>query len=128
MKPEKEAFMIHLLSRGAEWLLVAGALCLALWSGRALADLVPTQEAAAATQAEAARERVMAFAQRPGVASELQAYGLAPDEARSRVDAMSDAEVIALAGRLDALPAAGALSNEQLLIVVLLIILIAVLL
>jgi len=108
--------VINLLSRWVEWLLVALVLCMALWSGRALADLIPAQ----ATQ-EVTAPRIE-------VIQQLEAYGIAPEHARQRVDAMNDAEVAALADKLDALPAAGAASNEQVIIVVLLVVLLLILL
>ncbi len=88
---------------------------------------IATEAAAAPGQATAARERIRALAERPELAGQLQVMGIAPAEALRRVDAMSDTEVVALAGRLDALPAGGALSNEQLVLVVLLVVLILIL-
>ena len=41
------------------------------------------------------------------MASQLQALGISPQEARERVAALTDAEVASLAGRIDALPAGG---------------------
>jgi hypothetical protein len=109
------------------WLVISLALCLALASGKAFGGPIATEAAAAPGQAAAARERVKALAERPELARQLQALGIAPAEAQRRVDAMSDTEVAALAGRLDALPAGGALSNEQLVLIVLLVVLILIL-
>jgi uncharacterized protein DUF6627 len=53
--------------------------------------------------------------------------GIAADEARARVDAMTPAEVAQVAGRLDSLPAGGAMSDRDLLLVVLLVVLILIL-
>jgi hypothetical protein len=74
------------------------------------------------------RERVKALMERPEVVEELQKMGIAPAEARARVDAMTPAEVAQVAGRLDSLPAGGAMSNRDLLLVILLIVLLVVLL
>jgi len=109
------------------WLAVSIVLCLALASSRAFGGTIGTEAAAAPAQAAAARERVKALVQRPELARQIQLLGIAPGQAQDRVDAMSDAEVLALAGKLDALPAGGALSNEQLLLVILLVVLIAIL-
>ena len=46
--------------------------------------------------------------------------------ARGRVDAMSDAEVLQLAGKLDAAIAGGALTNEQLLLVIIILLLVII--
>lgn len=89
----------------------------------AQAGVVGTDEALAAVE----RERVKELVQRPELARELQALGVAPGDAAARVDAMSDAEVRELAGRLDALPAGGALTTNELLILVLVLILVALL-
>jgi len=119
--------MNHQLGEWLAWLVISLALCLALASGKAFGGPIATEEAAAPAQAAAARERVKALVSRPELARQLQVLGIAPEQAQSRVDAMSDGEVAALAGRLDSLPAGGALSNEQLVLVILLIVLIIVL-
>ena len=53
------------------------------------------------------REQVTAFLQRADVRQALQAQGVQADAAVARVDAMSDAEVAQLAGRIDQAPAGG---------------------
>ena|SRR5687767_1166151 len=73
------------------------------------------------------RERVKAMLQRPDVAKEMEKFGIAQQDASARVDAMTDAEVLQLAGRLDALPAGG-LSNQEWLIVIILILLVIIIL
>jgi len=61
--------------------------------------------------AMSSRTAVMDVLARPEVVSQLQAQGIDPQDARDRVSAMSDSEVQALRGELDALPA-GASSNS----------------
>ena len=119
--------MIRQVGEWLAWLVVALAACLALASGKAFGGTIGT-EAAAPTAAQVARERVKALAQRPELEKQMKAAGIAPEEAGKRIDAMSDAEVLSLAGRLDQLPAGGAISNDQLIIVILLVVLIAILL
>ena len=109
------------------WLVISLAICLALASGKAFGGSIATEAAAAPAQAAAAREQVKAMAVRPELARQLQLLGIAPEQVQGRVDAMSDSEVVTLAGRLDALPAGGALSNEQLVLIILLVVLIAIL-
>jgi len=82
----------------------------------------------AAVKPSSERERVNAMLARPDVAKELQKMGIAPADAAARVKAMSDTEVAQLAGRLDSLPAGGALSNQELLIIIIIIQLVALLL
>jgi hypothetical protein len=74
------------------------------------------------------RERVKAMLERPEVAQQLQKMGLDAKDAAARVDAMSDSEVSQLAGRIDALPAGGVLSNDQLIVLLLLILILVLLL
>ena len=52
-----------------------------------------------------ARQRVESFFQRQDVQRELRAQGIDPEEALSRVGALTDAEVEHVAGQLDRLPA-----------------------
>jgi hypothetical protein len=86
---------------------------------QAYAGMIPTEGSE--------RDRVMALIERPEVAQQLEKMGIPLGEAKDRVAAMSEAEVASLAGRLDALPAGGALSNQDFLII-LIIVLIVVLL
>src|SRR6266702_3710572 len=83
--------------------------------GPANADLVGTDEAAAAAQSSEDRERVRAFTSRPEVAGQLQAAGVSPEQAQARVRAMSDEEVRAIAAKLDALPAGGIIGTQAML-------------
>jgi uncharacterized protein DUF6627 len=53
------------------------------------------------------RDQVRSFLNRADVQAALQAQGVDPNAARARVDALSDDEVVALANRIDQLPAGG---------------------
>ena len=64
-------------------------------------------------------------ASHPDVVQALKKVGVDAIAAQARVDAMSDAEVAQISNVVDLLPAGGALSNEQ-LIVILLIVLILI--
>ena len=98
-------------------------MALILAAPQAQAGMIATDEAV-----QPQRERVKALLERPEAAKQLEKMGIAPQDAASRVDAMSDAEVSQIAGRIDSLAAGGALSNEQLLIIILLVVLLLVLL
>jgi|GEM_PF-2737761 len=76
----------------------------------------------AAEQSE--RERLKALVARPEVARKLEALGVAPEEARSRIDALTDAEVSALAARIEAAPAGGLSTQEWLLVIIAILLLI----
>lgn len=74
------------------------------------AAIVSTQDAVAASVASTAtgeRERVIGFLSREEVRKSIEAQGVDPHDAISRVQAMSDEEVQQLAGRIDQLPAGG---------------------
>jgi hypothetical protein len=91
------------------------------------AGVIATEDATAGAQAQGERERIKALVARPEVAKQLQALGVPPENAQSRVDAMTDSEVRTLAGRLDALPAAGAFSDWQWVMILIGVIIIALL-
>ena len=74
------------------------------------------------------RERVKALLARPEVAAGMQKMGIAPGDAAKRVDAMTDEEVRTLAGRLDAVPAGGALSTQEWLLIILVILIVIIIL
>lgn len=62
---------------------------------------------AAPTTGATSRQRVEAFLARNEVRAEMEKNGVDPSAASARVAALSDAEVDALAGKLDSLPAGG---------------------
>jgi hypothetical protein len=74
------------------------------------------------------RERVMTLVERPEIAQALEKMGIPADQAKARVGAMSEAEVASLAGKLDALPAGGALSNQDFLFIIIVVLLVVILL
>lgn len=73
--------------------------------GVAQAAMVGTEAMMAGEQAQTARDQVQSFLQRVDVQQALQAQGVNADEALSRVNSLSDAEVVALAAKIDQLPA-----------------------
>jgi hypothetical protein len=103
-------------------MIVALGFALALAIPQANAEMISADRAQAGDE----RSRVKALVERPEAAQALQKMGIAPREAAARVDAMSDAEVRQLAGRLDALPAGGALSNEQLLLIIIILLIVII--
>ena len=73
----------------------------------AMAGMIGTDEAVSAASAQTQRAALMATLSRSDVASQLQAQGVDPQSAKDRVASMTDQEVAALSGRIDALPAGG---------------------
>ena len=104
------------------WVVLAFGLAAALLMPQAHAGLIGTDEAAVQDE----RARVKALLERPELAKGLEKMGIAPREALGRVDAMSDEEVLQLAGRLDAAIAGGQMSNETLLLIIIIILLIVI--
>jgi hypothetical protein len=104
-------------------MVLALGLAAVLAAPRAHGEMITTE----APQAGGERARVKAMLERPEVAREMQKMGIPPEQAAARVDAMADAEVRQLAGRLEALPAGGALSTEQWLLVIIVVLLVLIL-
>jgi len=71
------------------------------------AAMVGTTDVLSAQQKNIERQKVKMFLKRQDVTHQLQAWGVNPEEAMERVDAMTDAEVTALADKIDNLPAGG---------------------
>ena len=73
------------------------------------------------------RNRLKAMLERPELAKALEKNGLTAEDAKARVDAMADDEVLQLAGKLDsALAGAQRVTNEQLLLIIIIILLIII--
>jgi hypothetical protein len=86
---------------------------------RARAELVATADAvAAASGAGAARARLAGWLARDDVAREIERLGIAPEEARRRVTALSDGEVTALAERIDQAPAGAGFGSVVLVVAI----------
>jgi hypothetical protein len=71
------------------------------------------------------RERVKALVARPEIAKQLEKQGVLPKDVQSRIDALTDSEVLALAGRIDALPA-GAFSDQNWLLIIIIVLLLVI--
>ena len=106
------------------WIVLAFGLAAALLMPQAHAEMIATDE----VQAQDERARVKAMLERPELSKALEKMGIRPGEAGARVDAMNDAEVLQLAGRLDAAIAGGQISNETLLLIIILILVLVILL
>jgi hypothetical protein len=99
-------------------------LAIGLPMGHAQAGIVATGEA---VPQQSERERIKALVARPEVAKKLETLGVLPKDAQARIDALTDAEVVTLAGRIDALPA-GAMSDQNWLLVIIAVLLLLILL
>jgi hypothetical protein len=72
-----------------------------------LAALIGTETVLDAAQGQEARENITRILAREDVQRVFRMQGISPEEAKARVNALSDAEVVGLAKRLDQLPAGG---------------------
>ncbi len=95
----------------------AAFLCTAFVGLPAQAGLIGTDKAVAPPP-QSERDRVKALVARPEVAKKLESLGVPPSDAQARVDALTDEEVHTLAANLDALPAGGLATQEWLLIII----------
>jgi hypothetical protein len=95
---------IH-LNRNIARILVVSMCSLGLPVPVAQAELVATEAAGQAWLP--ARERLGSLLDRTDVRAALERHGVSADDARARVNALSDDEVERLAARFDSLPAAG---------------------
>ena len=100
--------------------LVAGVFSLLVQPARA--DIVATGEIVSQQQVQADRDRVADFMSRDGVEQSLKALGVDPEMAKKRAAALTDEEVRLIAGKLDLLPAGGALSQTDWILILLLFI------
>ncbi|MCD6042103.1 MAG: hypothetical protein K0R40_1706 [Burkholderiales bacterium] len=91
-----------------------------------LAIAFPASAGMIATPAQDERSRVKAMLERPELQTEMQKMGIVPSEAAARVDAMNDAEVLQLAGKLDQAAAGGQVGDRTLLLILLIILLIII--
>ncbi len=83
----------------------------------AMAGMIGTQDMVAGSTAQTNRATVTAALSRADVATQLQSHGIDLDTAKARVASMTDQEVNALAGQIDALPA-GAVSGWAVAIII----------
>ena len=91
------------------------------------AEMVGTDAVSTQNQVELDRAKVQSFVDRANVKERLQAMGVSGLLAKDRVAALSEEEVHSLAQRIDSMPAGGALSNNDLIIVLLIALLVALL-
>ena len=95
--------------------------CLVLSALPARAEMIGTTQLLAPS-ADLQRARVDALLERADVQRQLEAYGVSPDDAAGRVASLTPAELQVLASRMDSLPAGGDLSNLELVLIILLIV------
>lgn len=71
------------------------------------AAMVDTEAVLKARDVASARQQVRVYLQRDAVAAQLEAWSVPARQARARVDAMTDEEILELARRIESMPAGG---------------------
>ena len=99
-----------------------GALGIGSYTVPAGAEMIGTGRA---MPQQSERERMRALVARPEVAQKLETLGVLSKDAQARIDALTDSEIVSLAGRIDALPA-GAMSDQNWLLVIIIILLLVI--
>jgi len=78
-----------------------------IFSAPAHAAMVNTAEILKQNQHNLARKRINMFLDRSEVQKHLVAWGVNPEEAKTRADSLTDQEIEKIAARIDQLPAGG---------------------
>ncbi|HXH65038.1 MAG TPA: PA2779 family protein [Mariprofundaceae bacterium] len=99
--------MLTALKKACSSLLIAAIFALSLHIPVANAAMVSTAELAHSATKNADRARLSAFLDRADVQKQLQALGVDPAQAKSRVASLTDDEVKMLNAKLNQLPAGG---------------------
>lgn len=71
------------------------------------ATLIPTDQFAAANHFAADRAKAKQMLSHPALVRQLESMGVSPEQARLRVDALTDEELARVADQADSLPAGG---------------------
>ena len=73
----------------------------------ALAALIPTEVAIDSGDATKARENIKNFLSRQDAQSYLISKGISPDEAKARIDSLTDAEALTVSQHVENMPSGG---------------------
>ena len=92
-----------------------------------LAALINTETVLNSVRGQEARDQLKQFLAREDVLAALTAHGIDPMDAKARIDALSDDEVIRIADQIDQLPAGGGAIGVLLLITLALFLVLAIL-
>jgi len=72
-----------------------------------LAAMVPTEDTFCPMKAQDVRDHLKTLISRNDIKNAMISQGIDPDEAKARVDSLSDSEVIEVADKIEQLPAGG---------------------
>lgn len=110
------------LMRITSRLLIVTTLGLGVPFHSAHAGVVETDRVAVSAQSQSERERIRSFLDREDVRKALQSQGIDANNAKARVDALTDEEVQRVAGRLDNMPVGGDIIGILFLVFIILLI------
>lgn len=96
---------------------------LCLHTTAATAELVTSDQLVPSSQIEAEKLKIQVFMDRAEVRDRLQTLGVIESMSNVRVDAMTDAEVHAMAQKIDTMPAGGRLRDSDLVVILLIVLL-----
>ena len=91
------------------------------------AAMVGTEAVLVNPDTQNARDQLRSFLDREDIQSRLTARGIDPAEAKTRIDSLSDAEIMQIADKIDQLPAGGSLWGTVLYLAIIAFIVLAVL-
>ena len=99
-----------------------------LWLGLQLpaaqAGIVGTEVIVSTAQAQQDRAQIMNLLDRKDIQEQLVSHGVTTEQAKARVDSLSDAETHTLAGQLNTLPAGGDSSVLSVIVLIFLVLLV----
>jgi len=91
------------------------------------AAMVGTEAVLVNPDTQNARDQLRSFLDREDIQSRLTARGIDPAEAKTRIDSLSDAEIMQIADKIDQLPAGGSLWGTVLYLAIIAFIVLVVL-
>ncbi len=92
----------------------------------AQAGMISTDRIASDAKVQSDRQKIRAFMNRADAQAKLTALGIDPKLAKERVDALTDQEVVQIAGKIDSLPAGASMDKYDIMIILLIAILVAI--
>ncbi len=99
--------MKNVITRFISSTLICSMLSMSIWIQSAQAILITTEQVIVSQTSQQAREQVRTFLGRADVQTQLESRGVNAEDAKARVDAMTDNEIASINGHLDSLPAGG---------------------
>ncbi len=110
------------LMRFSSYVMIVCMSSMSIWMPNAQAAMISSEQVIASQSAQQDRERLRALFERADVREQLLARGVDVNDAKARVDALTDSEVTGIAGKLDSLPAGGDIIDALLFVFLVLLV------